>query len=42
MKVITVATQYSGYMLVLEESAKKLGYDLIILGMKMKWKGFCF
>ena len=40
MKVITVATQYSGYMLVLEESAKKLGYDLIILGMKMKWKGF--
>ena len=40
MKVITVATEKSGYYYSLEESANKLGYDLILLGYKLKWKGF--
>ena len=40
MKVITVATEKNGYYLSLEESAKKLDYELILLGLGMKWKGF--
>ena len=40
MKVITVATEKNGYYLSLEESAKNLDFELILLGLGMKWKGF--
>lgn len=40
MKVITVATQYSGYFYTLRESAKRFNYELIVLGYGMKWRGF--
>jgi hypothetical protein len=40
MKVITVATHKSGYYYALEESAERLGYDLVLLGLGEKWRGF--
>lgn len=40
MKVITVATKKLGYYSALEESACKLGYELILLGFEHEWKGF--
>jgi len=40
MKVITVATHKSGYFNSLEESAERLGYELVVLGLGEKWKGF--
>lgn len=40
LKVITVATEKSGYFYALEESAQKLGYQFVVLGLGMKWKGF--
>lgn len=40
MKVITVATHKSGYFYALEESAERLGYELVLLGLGMKWRGF--
>ena len=40
MKVITVATEKSGYYYSLEESALKFNYDFILLGYGMEWKGF--
>lgn len=40
MKVITVATEHNGYIYALEQSVQRFGYELIILGMNMKWKGF--
>ena len=38
MKLITVATKKEGYYHILQESAKKHGYELITLGMGKKWE----
>ena len=39
-KLIVVATHVDGYYKILEESAKKNGFELITLGMGQKWQGF--
>lgn len=40
MKIITVATHSQAYFPVLEESAKRYGVDLVVLGWGEKWQGF--
>ena len=40
MKVICVATEKNGYYNSLEESARRYNFELITLGLGMKWGGF--
>lgn len=40
MKLITVITEPKEYFPILQSQANKLGYDLILLGLNEKWKGF--
>ena len=40
MKVLTVATEKRGYFYALEESCRRHGYDLVVLGLGQEWKGF--
>ena len=38
--IVTVATNYDGYLPYLKHSCTKYNYDLVILGFGEKWKGF--
>ena len=40
MRAFTVATHHEGFLHSLQESARKYGYDLSVLGLNEKWKGF--
>ena len=40
MRAFTVATHHEGFLHSLQESARKYGYDLAVLGLNEKWKGF--
>ena len=40
MKVLTIATEKRGYFNALEESCRRHGYDLVVLGLGQEWKGF--
>ena len=40
MRAFTVATHYEGFLYSLEDSARKYGYQLSILGLHGEWKGF--
>lgn len=42
MKLVTVATHKERYFPYLEQSAKRYGHDLVVLGWGQKWQGFAW
>ena len=40
MKLLTLCTRVDGWFLALKESARRNGYELVVLGWGQRWTGF--